>query len=218
MQQRTTATVKRANQVLESVLNKPTPVSFISAKKLDDTSQETTRHQERIATLWLQLTDIYGTRFVNVYGEIDSGVWYQALSDLTEEDWSFGLKAMLRDPRFETWPPNCTQFRHLCLNKISGSEIPSVHKAFAEARLKATRSSPQQWSHPAVKYTVKHLGLTKMNDGDTYKVFNEFNEFYHRVCERVSKGFSIPFVANEELIDTSVRKNPIPRLAHQIRP
>jgi hypothetical protein len=102
-----------------------------SAKKLDDSIQEVQMNNGFIATLWLQLTDIYGMRFINLYGEKDSGVWFQALRDLTEEEIERGLHAMFRDERFETWPPNCTQFRHLCLKR---NKLPSVHKAFNEAR------------------------------------------------------------------------------------
>lgn len=216
MQQRVT-TVKPVQQVLESVLNRPMPVSSIFANIPDNTSQETISRRERIATLWLQLTDIYGSRFVNVYGEKDSGVWYQALSDLNEDDFVFGLTAILRDIRFETWPPNCTQFRHLCLKKASDNTIPSVHKAFAEMRSNLMFSSPRKWSHPAVKYTVKYLGIKKMSSGRTDAVFNEFSVLYEKVCERFRQGFQIPFVADEELVETPSKSHTIPLLSQLIR-
>lgn len=151
-----------------------------------------------IATLWLQLTDIYGPLFVNRFGEKDSGVWYQALSDLSEIEIQAGLEAMIRDARFETWPPNCTQFRRLCINGLGDKGLPSVHKAFIEARQNLNLSNPG-WSHPAIKFTVKYVGLAIMNSGRTDIAFEAFKTGYQKVCERIRRGHQVPFVHDEEL-------------------
>jgi hypothetical protein len=156
--------------------------------------------QELIATLWLQLTDIYGSRFVNQYGDRDSGVWYQALNDLDEDDLCFCLQAMMRDPRFETWPPNCTQLRHLCLKNSTAGKAPSVHKAFDEAVFNLGFSTPRQWSHPAVKFTVKHVGVMTIIDGRKDHAFAAFSACYERVLERIAAGYQVPEVGEAELI------------------
>lgn len=146
----------------------------------------------------MQLTDIYGARFVHAYGEMDSGVWYQALHDLSEEDVRAGLYAMLRDIRFETWPPNCTQFRQLCLQSKPGSVLPTVHQAFSEARQNAYSVRPV-WRHLAVKFTVKYVGVDAVHSADTRKAFALFEAGYKRVCERIEAGFMVPEVADEDV-------------------
>lgn len=165
-----------------------------------------------IATLWLQLTDIYGARFVNVYGDKDSGVWYQALNDLTEKDLAFGLHTMMRDARFETWPPNCTQFRHLCCKSPDRSGLPSVHEAFKEARQNYHLSRPI-WSHPAIKFTVKHLGVDVVNAARSDYAFRVFQEVYEDLSARVARGFKVPDVSDEDVVDRRVASKSYPRLA-----
>jgi len=144
----------------------------------------------------MQLTDIYAQRFVNAYGIKDSGVWHHALCDVNEDDVREGLYAMLRDERFETWPPNCTQFRQLCL-KGKTDALPSVHKAFAEARQNALYSSPK-W-HPAVKFAVKYVGVDVVNSAYTHEAFQKFSNGYAKVCARIAEGFAVPDVADEEV-------------------
>ncbi len=173
--------------------------------------------QELIATLWLQLTDAYGSRFVNQYGDRDSGVWYQALRDLREEDILFGLDAMLRDPRFETWPPNCTQLRHLCIKKPGLGNAPSVGRAFEEARHNLSFAKPRQWSHPAVKFTVKYVGFTDICDGDKVRAFAKFSACYEQVLARIAAGKSLPEVRDEELVIPVVRTKPAPRLSLELK-
>jgi len=173
--------------------------------------------RESIATLWLQLTDIYGARFVNLYGEKDSGVWYQALHDLADDDVRFGLYTMLRDIRFETWPPNCTQFRHLCLNRPETAKLPDVHKAFKEAQHNVNFSL-KTWSHPAVKFTVKLLGPKKVNAARVDVAFEQFSTLYSKVCERVRQGREVPLVDDEDVtIKHNVKSNNIPRLSQLLR-
>jgi len=169
-----------------------------------------------IATLWLQLTDIYGARFINLYGEKDPGVWFQTLCDLTEEEIEMGLHAMFSDERFETWPPNCTQFRHLCLKRHKEGP-PNVHKAFNEARHNLNFSKPL-WSHPAVKFTVKHLGVDVVNAARADIAFAEFNALYIKVCERIRQGFEVPQVSDDEVvIKRKLTQSNIPRLSQLIK-
>lgn len=170
-----------------------------------------------IATLWLQLTDIYGSRFVNPYGEKDSGVWYQALNDLNEDDLQFGIDAMMRDMRFETWPPNCTQFRHLCIKQTRTDALPSVHQAFNEAVANLLFSDARRWSHPAVKFTVKYLGIEKITFGRKDKAFAEFSACYQRVCKRIADGHQVPEVSDEEVKNTPKQTKAPPRLTQLLK-
>lgn len=134
---------------------------------------------------------------MNAYGAKDSGVWHHALNDLTEDDVRKGLFSMMRDVRFETWPPNCTQFRQLCL-KGKTDALPTVHKAFNEARQNALYASPK-WSHPAVKFTVKYVGVDVVNSAYTHEAFLMFEKGYSKVCARIAEGLAVPEVADEEV-------------------
>ena len=194
-----TATSKKAT--LHSVSSQPIVTSLNFARTPTDSIHEA--HQSLpqldtlISTLWVQLTDIYGARFVNAYGVKDTGVWYHALCDLTEDDFRQGLYLMMRDARFETWPPNCTQFRQLCLKGKTGL-LPTVHQAFSEARQNALYASPK-WSHPAVKFTVKYVGVDVVNSAYTHVAFQTFEKGYLKVCARIADGFAVPDVNDEEV-------------------
>lgn len=172
-------------------------------------------NREKIATLWLQLSEIYGTRFVNQYGEKDhSGLWHQALSDIPEACLQLGLMAMLHDIRFETWPPNCTQFRHLCLSHLKAEELPNVHRAFDEIRDKLSSTKPD-WSkmHRAILFTVAQLGVESLSDARVDRAWAAFSEMYERVCQGIMKGKQLPEVDDEKLqIQTSKFHKP-PRLS-----
>jgi hypothetical protein len=165
----------------------------------------------------LQLTEIYGARFINLYGEKDSGVWYQALHDLADDDVRFGLYEMLRDIRFETWPPNCTQFRHLCLNRPEAAGLPDVHKAFKEAQHNVNFSL-KTWSHSAVKFTVKYLTPENVVAARVDFAFAQFSALYSKVCARIRLGHQIPWVDDEDVtIKHKPRSNNIPQLSKLLR-
>lgn len=166
--------------------------------------------------MWLQLTDIYGPCFITKHGVKDSGVWFQALHDVSEEEIALGLRALFDDVRFETWPPNCIEFRHLCIKRRK-KELPSVHKAFNEARSNLNFSTIT-WSHPAVKFTVKHLGVDVVNAARADIAFAQFSTLYAKVCERILEGFEVPYVADEELvIHRKTTGKDIPRLSQLIK-
>jgi len=170
-----------------------------------------------IAGLWLQLTDIYGQRFINAYGERDTGAWAQTLYDLTEADFRLGLNNMVNDIRFETWPPNCTQFRHLCLTGLKTLGVPSVHSAFREAQHNYNLGS-SNWSHCAVKLTVKILTHEVVNDGHTAEAFRRFSGVYEQVCAQIAAGIQLPEVSDEELIHKPKQSLPArPRLSQLLR-
>ena len=169
-----------------------------------------------IATLWLQLTEIYSSRFVNCYGESDSGVWYQALADLHFESISHGLQAMLRDERFETWPPNCTQFRKLCLSHAGYNVLPTVHKAWHEAHSNMKSRYPI-WSHAAVKFTVKCLSVDALVAARTDIAFAKFQHIYERVCKHVQQGQIVPEVNDCDVQLKKPCRSKLPRLAYILR-
>lgn len=200
--------VQPIRKVLNNVLSMHTATNLTTANKQEDFTQRELTHSTRsqnhnqsntlISTLWGQLTDIYGARFLNAHGEKDLGVWQIALSDLQEEEIRQGLYLMMRDKRFETWPPNCTEFRHLCLNGRKEDSLPTVHQAFNEARQNALYAHPV-WSHKAVKFTVKYVGVDIVNSAYTHHAFEQFKKAYAKVCARIQEGHEVPEITDEEV-------------------
>ncbi len=188
---------------LESVLLTPgqTNSPLTNHRSALNQSQGSMKVRGLIATLWLTLTDVYGVRFVNQYGSCDeSGVWAMALEGFDEEDVRFGLKAMICDIRFETWPPNCTQFRHLCLSCLNEcpQQLPSVHKAFIEALNNLWLKNPV-WSHDGVKCAIKLCGIHKLTEPRVDRAFKDFSQAYSKVSKRVLSGEALPSVSNDEV-------------------
>lgn len=171
-----------------------------------------------MAHLWLKLTDTYGPLFTDRQGEKDSGVWYEALCDLTEIDIKFGLWILPRVKDHKIWPPTCIQFRHLCLmkNEPEMNGLPTIHKAFDEARRNLSCSKPQ-WSHPAIKFTVKLVGIDKVNAARADLALAAFKPAYLKVCAEISLGKEVPFVADEELVIIRKKTTKIPRLAQLMK-
>lgn len=172
-----------------------------------------------IATLWIHLIDIYGARFVNQYGEKDtSRIWYRALCDISEEGLRLGLSAMIHDIRFETWPPNCTQFRHLCLSQLQLDALPNVYQAFAEARRNLNSARPD-WSktHRVIKFTVAHIGAEKVDNARVDIALTEFSKMYEKVCKSIMRGNKVPDVDDKRLTVNKTKSNQPPRLSLIIR-
>ncbi len=196
-----------------TIAKKPDDLTIIQ-QRIHQYTRKTMPHA-LIATLWIQLTDIYGHRFMNTYGEKDSGVWYQALSDLTEDDLSKGLTLMMRDIRFETWPPNCTQFRHLCLSTKEPLAPKSV-EAFREIRQNRYCLSPQ-WSHPAIKLAIKCMGTKAAYAEDDEKAYQAFLTKYTQICERMADGHPIPHVADSEINPPQFKREPSASMSQNIK-
>ena len=67
-----------------------------------------------MARLWVRLGEIYGHKWASQYGQSRTAMdtWQRGLRDLTREEISHGLRALLT--RNETWPPSLPEFRQLC--------------------------------------------------------------------------------------------------------
>lgn len=67
-----------------------------------------------MARLWVRLGEIYGHKWASQYGQSRTAMdtWQRGLRDLTREEISAGLRALLT--RDDTWPPSLPEFRQLC--------------------------------------------------------------------------------------------------------
>ena len=122
---------------------------------------------------------------------------------------------MMHDIRFETWPPNCTQFRHLCLSTREPA-APSVMVAFREVCHNRYCSVPS-WSHPAIKLTIKCLGAAVVYAEDEKKAFDAFSKKYAQICERMVTGHPLPVVHDNEVRAPEFKRDPASKMSQNIK-
>ncbi|WP_454786166.1 hypothetical protein [Legionella sp. WA2024007413] len=154
-----------------------------------------------MSSLWMKLTAIYGQLFISKHGVNDTGVWFAALKDLTPKALDSGVERLMtlsKGDKFCEFPPNCLQFRALCLGFYSDLRLPSAAEAHREVLNSAYSTNPN-WSHAVVKFTAKRLGLKFLeidNEGHSFAVFKEA---YERVCHLMRQGHQIPEIKEKVL-------------------
>lgn len=147
----------------------------------------------------MKLTAIYGQLFISKHGVKDTGVWFAALKDLTPKALESGVERLMtlsKGDKFCEFPPNCLQFRALCLGFYSDLRMPTAAQAHREVLNRAYITNPQ-WSHIVVKFTAQKLGcefLDIANEGDSFAVFNEA---YEQVCHLVRQGHQVSEIKEE---------------------
>ncbi len=58
------------------------------------------------------MTEMYGQKFTNSYGDAPNETWTQALASITQKELSAGVRACLL--REDTWPPSLPEFLRMC--------------------------------------------------------------------------------------------------------
>lgn len=152
-----------------------------------------------IAKLWLSLSDIYGDLFLSKNGVEDTGSWFETLKDLTPfalENGMEKLRSLKAGKEFLRYPPNCLEFRALCLSFYESLGLPSVNDAFIETQSQRYTNRPN-WSHPAVKYTAIKLGRAFLAIEYKGEAFAVFENAYEQVCHLVRQGGVVPEVGDE---------------------
>lgn len=94
--------------------------------------------------------------------------------------------------KFKDFPPNCMQFRALCLEAVSGQNLPSLGQAFTEVR-NWYFYNINQWSHPAVRFTAAKLPKEFWDTEDLYMAFQNFESIYSDVCFLIKQGHDVPY-------------------------
>lgn len=148
--------------------------------------------QQDIALLWVKMAKAYGYKFINNFGEKDTGIWFEALKDLTSDDLDYGFKKMLvtitdeERKKHEAWPPNVKEFRMYCERRLKDFDLPEVHEAFSEAQNNNYLSRPY-WSHPLV-LTAKNRLNKRPNDYVMDEDYRSFSAIYRDLCQKFMRG------------------------------
>ena len=148
------------------------------------------------------MTVIYGQLFVSKHGVRDCGVWLETLQGLTPKALESGmmrLKQLKGAQTFIDYPPNCLQFRGLCLAFYEALKLPSASEAYREVKSKYYSSSTY-WSHKVVKYIASKLPQNFLLIEQEARAYEIFERLYHEVCHLVRQGHDIPDVEEPRLL------------------
>jgi hypothetical protein len=111
--------------------------------------------------------------------------------------------------KYKEFPPNCLQFRGLCLESIGAKELPSIAKAWNEV-WNWYCYNINHWSHLAVKYTASKLPVNFWEIESTHAAYKVFGSIYAEVCFLIKQGHQLP---NIEL--NKIKSIPNPEIAKE---
>lgn len=98
-----------------------------------------------------------------------------------------------KDDKFCEFPPNCLQFRALCLGFYSDLRMPSTAQAYREV-LNSTYSTNPKWSHAVVQFTASRLGRQFLAIENQSRSYAKFKEAYEQVCHLIRQGHKLPAI------------------------
>lgn len=105
------------------------------------------------------------------------------------------LKKSGGSSKFDEFPPNCLQFRGLCLAYYEELNIPRAIDAYREIKGREfKRNTP--WSHEVVQYIASKLPHDFLMIHQENQAYAIFERIYKRVCHLVKQGHSLPEVSN----------------------
>ena len=185
---------------IKSLLSKPlTTESYNTIKpgfaKNQKEVKEVLLSKSHLSTLWIKMTAMYGQLFLSKHGVEDNGVWFESLYDLTPKALEKGVERLLnlnQEGKFCEFPPNCMQFRSLCLDFYNNElNLPKAPEAYREI-MNSAYIRNDCWSHEVVKFTALKLGpefFKIEHEGSSYPLFKEA---YEKVCNLLKQGHELP--------------------------
>lgn len=152
--------------------------------------------QRDIQTLWVKMTAAFGHKFIKTYGTEDTGVWYEALSDLTQKALEKGFKKMLHDvenikPGQDVWPPNAKEFRAYCLMHREEFGLPATQNAFLQV-MDARYMETMYVEHTAVYIAALYVGYNKLTSLYAENYYSDYQLAYDILCQAIMNGLVLP--------------------------
>ncbi|MCR9192822.1 MAG: hypothetical protein NXI01_09260 [Gammaproteobacteria bacterium] len=116
------------------------------------------------------------------------------------------LRQLSTGTQFATYPPNCLEFRALCLSFYEDLKLPKSSDAYIEIRNRAYLSK-SAWSHPVIRYIASQLPRDFLNMSNESEAFSLFEKVYKEVCWLLKQGHVLPEVKEHlTLVQTSSKK------------
>lgn len=202
--------IKRAIQNIHSQMSLPqTETRYPQMVK--DSSQTLRLSKQNMAWLWIQMSQIYGPIFINRFGANDNGIWFEALKDLTPKALESGMERLgklTNNGKFADFPPNCFQFRAVCLGFYEDLKLPKAGDAYREIK---NRNYLRDclWSHPVIKFIASKLPRNFLEIRDEKTAYALFKKVFDEVCDLRKQGYELP-EAKENLM---LMKQPNRKLA-----
>lgn len=123
------------------------------------------------------------------------GTWLDTLKDLTPIALESGmkrLKALSAGEKFVEFPPNCLQFRAICLSYYSELSLPTVGAAFNE--ITANYYDLSKIENPILKYIASKLTPAFFQIRQPNEAFQQFKSVYEKVSSLIKQGHTLPEV------------------------
>lgn len=111
------------------------------------------------------------------------------------------LRNLSAGDRFCEFPPNCLQFKALCLSFYQDMKLPKVHEAYREIKNRSYTNAP--YSHKLVKFIAYRLPADFLAIEPESVAYALFKKVYEQVSQLVKQGHAIP-----EVMDTLKRPSP----------
>jgi hypothetical protein len=142
----------------------------------------------------VELTKIYGHLFLNKFGPKDNGTWFDALNGLTPKALESGmdrLRNLSGNGKFTEYPPNCLQFKALCMAFYDDLGLPKPLIAYREIK-NSVYKTISGWSHPLIEFIAKKLPDNFFKIEQESVAYGLFKEIYEQVSQLVQQGHEIP--------------------------
>lgn len=135
------------------------------------------------------MAGLYTHLWTRKYGDTPSREWMLCLDGLTPELVADGFRRVVRDKRFQTYPPNPIEFRAACYPSYEELGLPPIDVAFREATNNAGRSPEwRKWTHPAIYQAACEAGFSNLKTSEEREAKTMFNTAYESVVKRVMAG------------------------------
>lgn len=184
--------------------------SQISAKESE--IQARAGREPLMDRLWQRMAEIYGSGFVNQFGDLGGDgyeTWLRGLSDLAPERIKFGIEKAVKSN--SPYPPNLATFRSYCVD-LESYGLPSPEAAYNEAASAPYPVTAFRWSHAAVYHAGADTGWTDLR-ANVARSRQRFLENYSERCRQVMAGESLPLPRYPAIERKEKQWNPAKRKA-----
>lgn len=132
------------------------------------------------------MTELYGSKWINHYGDQPNRLWAEALENIGTQQIAGAFKKLLTG-KFKSFVPTLAEFIELCLPQGEDFGLPTVDEAFKQAVMRQTDK------HPAVVYCLRQMtDVVKFRESPTKEAEKIFNEAWAKTVQHVANGGELP--------------------------
>lgn len=148
--------------------------------------------------MYIELGQLFGSKFTSQWGEYDDGTWLRELRHLSWRHIELGLSRLRQQVRYaaksgdEAWPPQPVAFAGLCEPRPEDVGLPTVDAAWREACAHCHAPDGWRWSHEAVRMAGRTVGWREIHGTTAQSVRarleKRFEREYGALVNRVMAG------------------------------